>query len=247
MNTPLTPMPEDWKQALAVVAHPDDLEYGAASAVARWTGEGRSVAYVMVTDGEAGIDGMSPAGAAVLRRQEQRASAAIVGVDDVTFLGHPDGVVEYGLRLRRDITREIRRVRPDILITATPALTYGTGGGRRVLNQADHRAVGVAVLDAARDAANRWIFPELLAEGLDPWPSTTDVYLMGADGPAHAVDVTDTLSAGVASLRAHRAYLDGLGRDFDPEEFLRAFTARAGAALGVPHAVAFGRIQLHGV
>ena len=247
MNKPLTPMPDDWKQALAVVAHPDDLEYGAASAVARWTGEGRSVAYVMVTDGEAGIDGLSPAEAAVLRRQEQVTSAAIVGVDDVTFLGHPDGVVEYGLDLRRAVARQIRRVRPDFLITATPDLTLRMGGGRRFLNQADHRAVGLAVLDAARDAANRWIFPQLLAEGLDPWNGTSDVYLMGAEAPTHAVDVTDSLSLGVASLRAHRAYLDGLGRDFDPEAFLNSITARAGAALGVPHAVAFGQVQIQGV
>jgi LmbE family N-acetylglucosaminyl deacetylase len=89
MNTPLSPLPDDWKQALAVVAHPDDLEYGAASAIARWTGEGRTVAYVMVTDGEAGIDRLPSTEAAVLRRQEQITSAAIVGVDDVTFLGTP--------------------------------------------------------------------------------------------------------------------------------------------------------------
>jgi LmbE family N-acetylglucosaminyl deacetylase len=247
MNTTLTALPDDWKQALAVVAHPDDLEYGAASAIARWTGEGRSVTYVMVTDGEAGIDGVPPAEAAALRRREQVESAAVVGVDDVTFLGHPDGVVEYGLDLRRAIARQIRRVHPDILITATPALTLRMGGGRRFLNQADHRAVGVAVLDAARDAANRWIFPPLLAEGLDPWLGTTDVYLMGAEDPTHAVDVTDTLPAGIASLRAHRAYLDGLGRDFDPEAFLSSITARVGGALGVPHAVAFGRIRLQGV
>lgn len=247
VNNPLTPMPDDWKRALAVVAHPDDLEYGAASAVARWTAEGRSVGYVIVTDGEAGIDGRSPAEAAGLRRREQLTSAAIVGVDDVSFLGHRDGVVEYGLGLRRDIARQIRRVRPDILITATPALTYGMGSGQRFLNQADHRVVGVAVLDAARDAANRWIFPELLDEGLDPWAGATDVYLMGADDPSHAVDVTDSLPAGVASLRAHGTYLDGLGRDFDPEQFLRGFTARAGATLGVRHAVAFARIRLQGV
>lgn len=247
MNSQLTPMPDDWKRALAVVAHPDDLEYGAASAIARWTAEGRSVAYVMVTDGEAGIDAMTPAEAGPLRRTEQVASAAIVGVDDVSFLGHLDGVVENGLALRRDIARQIRRVRPDILITATPALTYGMGVGQRFLNQADHRVVGVAVLDAARDAANRWIFPELLGEGLEPWSGATDVYLMGVDDPTHAVDVTGSLPTGIESLRTHRAYLDGLGRDFDPEEFLRSFTAMAGAALGVPHAVAFGRIQLQGV
>jgi LmbE family N-acetylglucosaminyl deacetylase len=247
MDQHLTPMPEDWKQALAVVAHPDDLEYGAASAIARWTGEGRSVGYVIVTDGEAGIDGLRPAEAAAVRRREQRTSAAIVGVHDVAFLGRPDGVVQPGLDLRRDIAREIRRVRPEILMPATPSLTYGAAVGQRFLNQADHRAVGMAVLDAARDAANRWIFPELLEEGLEPWSGSTDVYLMGDDDPTHAVDVTDTLAAGQASLRARRAYLDGLGRNFDPEEFLRAFTAGPGVALGVRHAVAFGRIRLHGM
>jgi len=240
-------MPDDWTRALAVVAHPDDLEYGAASAIARWTTAGKSVGYVIVTDGEAGIDGMRPADAAVLRQKEQLESAAIVGVHDVTFLHYRDGAVEYGLRLRRDIAGHIRRFRPDILLTATPALTFGMGGGPRMLNQADHRAVGVAVLDAGRDAANRWINPELLDAGLDPWAGTTDVYLMGADQPTHAVDVTDSLAVGVESLRAHRAYLDGLGRDFDPETFLRQFTAGAGSALGVPHAVAFAQIRLHGI
>jgi LmbE family N-acetylglucosaminyl deacetylase len=247
VNRTLEQMPDDWRRALAVVAHPDDLEYGAASAIARWRRSGRSVAYVIVTDGEAGIDSLAPAEASVLRQKEQLASAAIVGVDDVSFLHHPDGTVEYGPALRRDIARHIRRFRPDILLTATPALTYGLGGGQRILNQADHRAVGVAVLDAARDAANRWIFPELLDEGLEPWAGATDVYEMGSNQPTHAVDVTADLATGIDSLRAHRAYLDGLGRDFNPEQFLRGMTAHAGRALGVPHAVAFGRIRLHGV
>lgn len=165
----------------------------------------------------------------------------------MTFLHHPDGIVQYGPDLRRDVARQIRRTRPDVVLTATPALTYGLGVGQRILNQADHRSVGIAVLDAARDAANRWIFPDLLDDGLEPWAGTTDVYIFCADRPSHAVDVTDTLALGVESLRAHRAYLDGLGRDFDPEEFLRAFTGHAGAALGVRHAVAFERIRLQGV
>ena len=247
MYQPLEPMPDNWARALAVVAHPDDLEYGAASAIARWTSSGRSVAYVIVTDGEAGIDGVRPSDAAVLRQKEQLASAAIVGVHDVTFLHHRDGAVEYGLGLRRDIAGHIRRFRPDILLTATPALTFGLGGGPRMVNQADHRAVGMAVLDAGRDAANRWIFPELLDDGLEPWAGATEVYLMGADQPTHAVDVTDSLATGIESLRAHRAYLDGLGRHFDPDRFLREFTARAGSALGVRHAVAFAQIRLQGV
>ncbi|MBC3191016.1 PIG-L family deacetylase [Pseudonocardia sp. C8] len=246
MNPHLDPMPDDWDRALAVVAHPDDLEYGAASAVARWTRAGKTVAYVIVTDGEAGIDGIAPGDAAVLRQKEQLASAAIVGVSDVTFLHHPDGVVRYGPELRRDIARHVRRTRPDIVLSTTSELTFRMGG-RRLLNQADHRTVGVAALDAARDAGNRWIFPELLDDGLDAWAGTADAYLFGSGSPSHGVDVGDGLAAGVESLRAHRAYLDGLGRDFDPDQFLRHVTAAAGERLGVPHAVAFERIGLHGI
>ena len=143
MTGQLQTLPEDFARALAVVAHPDDLEYGAASAIARWTRNGPSVGYVIVTDGEAGIDGLDPAEAGPLRQKEQVASAAIVGVDDVTFLGHRDGVVENGLGPRRDIARQIRRYRPEVLVTATYELTYGLAAGQRIVNQADHRAVGV--------------------------------------------------------------------------------------------------------
>lgn len=247
MTTRLDTMPEDWERAMALVAHPDDLEYGAASAIARWTRAGRAVAYVIVTDGEAGIDGLSPAEAAPLRRREQITAAAAVGVADVSFLGYRDGVVEHGPGLRRDLAREIRRFRPDVLITATYEPTYGLDGATQVVNQADHRAVGLAVLDAARDAGNRWIFPELLDEDLPPWAGVREVYVMGSAQPTHAVDVTDALRAGVDSLRAHDTYLRGLGRRFDPEQFLTGLTAAAGHTLGVPHAVAFGRITLHGV
>ena len=247
MTAHLETMPEDFDRALAVVAHPDDLEYGAASAVARWTGSGAEVGYVIATDGEAGIDGLDPVEAGPLRQKEQVASAAVVGVGDVTFLGHRDGIVENGLRLRRDIARQIRRYRPEVLVTATYELTYGMCPGQRIVNQADHRAVGVAVLDAARDAGNRWIFPELVDEGYEPWAGVRHVYVMGAGTPTHAVDVTDHLEAGIASLQAHEAYLHGLGRSFDPDRFVRAMTAMAGPAIGVSHAVAFGQVQLQGV
>lgn len=247
MTHQISTLPEDWTRAMAIVAHPDDLEYGAASAIARWTAAGKSIAYVIATDGEAGIDGLTPAEAGPLRQTEQVTSAALVGVDDVTFLGHRDGVVEAGIGLRRDIARQIRRFRPEVLITATYELTYGMTAGQRIVNQADHRAVAVAVLDAARDAGNRWIFPELLDEGLEPWAGVRHVYLMGANQPSHAVDVTDHLDAGIASLRAHAAYLQGLGRDFDPAQFLHTMTAAAGPSIGARHAVAMAQIQLQGV
>src|SRR6266516_7895772 len=100
---PLEPIDENWTSALAVVAHPDDLEYGTAAAIARWTAQGKRIAYCLATSGEAGIDGMTPDESGPLREQEERASAAIVGVDVVEFLGYPDGMVEYGLPLRRDV------------------------------------------------------------------------------------------------------------------------------------------------
>src|ERR1700681_4498389 len=99
----LEPVPEDWTRGMAIVAHPDDLEYGAASAVARWTGQGKEIAYVLATSGEAGIDGMAPAETGPLREEEERRSASVVGVSHVEFLGHPDGLIEAGVALRRDI------------------------------------------------------------------------------------------------------------------------------------------------
>jgi LmbE family N-acetylglucosaminyl deacetylase len=121
---PLDEMSADWQRALAVVAHPDDLEYGAAADIAGWTDAGRSVGYLLATRGEAGIDSMPPEKAALIREAEQRASAALVGVAEVEFLDHPDGLVEYGVPLRRDIALAIRRHRPS---WSSPATTTPSG------------------------------------------------------------------------------------------------------------------------
>src|SRR5699024_4024735 len=136
---------------LCVVAHPDDIEYGMAAAVAKWTAAGKRVHYYLLTRGEAGIDTMEPVDAAPARADEERASAAVVGVERVEFGDHPDGTIEYGVVLRRDIAAAIRRNRPDLVVTLTHEETF-VGGN---LNQADHRAVGLATLDATADAGNR--------------------------------------------------------------------------------------------
>ena len=232
---PLAVLPEDWERALAIVAHPDDMEYGAAAAVARWTAQGKSVVYTLVTSGEAGIDGMPPEEAGPLREREQVAGAAAVGVDVVEFLGGADGMLEYGLALRRTLAAAIRRHRPDIVITINFRDTFGPG----MLNQADHIAVGRAVLDAARDAGNRWVFRELLDQGLPPWNGVRAVWVAGSPVADHGVDVTDHLAAGVASLKAHEAYLAGLGQQMDPEEFLESFARMTGSRLGCRFGVAF--------
>jgi LmbE family N-acetylglucosaminyl deacetylase len=231
----LLTLDEDWDRAVAVAAHPDDLEYGAASAIARWTDQGKEITYLLLTRGEAGIDGMHPSEAGPLREAEEVAGAAQVGVTTVDFLDYTDGVIEYGMDLRRNITRAFRKYRPDIVISGNHRLLFPSGK----LNMADHRWAGLGVLDAARDAGNRWIFPELLEEGYEPWDGIRSVLTGGSGSPTHGVDVTDSLSHGIASLKEHKRYIEGLSFDFDPEEFLTWGAAAAGERLGVDYGVMF--------
>jgi LmbE family N-acetylglucosaminyl deacetylase len=233
----MQPIPEDWTRAVAVVAHPDDLEYGVASAVARWTGQGKEVSYLLATKGEAGIAGMAPAQVAPLRMEEEHRSAAVVGVSSVEFLDHPDGLVEYGLPLRRDLAAAFRRLQPEVVITMSFDLTWGEDGP---VNHADHRAVGLAVLDACRDAANEWVF----TESGPPCRTIRDAYVAASGNPTHFADVTGTIEAGIASLREHRAYLDGLGGDFDPDEFLRNMAGFVGLGAGTEYAVGFRKYPM---
>lgn len=228
--------PEDFDRALCVAAHPDDLEYGFASVVARWTDQGKAVAYVLVTDGEAGIDGLAPAECGPLRREEEARGAAHVGVTELRWLGHPDGLVEANLALRRDLAGAIRWWRPQVVFTLAYDLVW-LGGS---VNHSDHRAVGVATLDACRDASNRWLWPELG----EPSPPVQAVYVAPTDEPTHHVDVTATLDRGVASLQEHRAYIDGLGTGFDPDAFLRGNAEEGGRRAGVPAAVLLRRLTV---
>ena len=134
----MEPVAEAWERALAVVAHPDDLEYGAAAAIARWTDQGKQVTYLLATHGEAGIDSLAPPECARVREAEERASAAEVGVQVVEFLDHPDGLIEYGVPLRRDIALAIRRHRPQVVLTINHRDTWGGPA----YNMPDHRHVG---------------------------------------------------------------------------------------------------------
>jgi len=232
----LPALPEDWERCLVVAAHPDDIEYGTAGAVARWTAQGKRVTYLLATRGEAGIDGMHPDKAGPLREAEERAGAREVGVDVVEFLDHRDGVVEGGVPLRRDIVRAIRRHRPDIVCTGSYEIRMFGG----MANQADHRVVGLATLDAARDAGNRWIFPELADEGLEPWGGVRYVCFNGSDNATHGVDVTgEPLQRCIASLSAHEEYNKGVNMSAEVGPFLTWIAAQGGPALGVESAVLF--------
>lgn len=224
--------PEDWQTALAVVAHPDDMEYGAAAAVARWTGQGKTIAYVLVTDGEAGISTMDPAEVGPLRKAEQVAACDVVGVDVVEFLGMPDGLLEENMELRIALCGAIRRHRPDVVLS----INFRESWGGPSWNHADHRAVGRALLDAVRDAGNPWVH----GDAGDAWDGVRFVAFSGSPQATHAVDVTETFDAGVESLACHAVYLENLDGDMaSPDAFLRGAAESIGEAHGVALAASF--------
>ena len=222
----LEAFPEDWTTAVAIVAHPDDMEYGAAGAVARWTAQGKHVVYVLVTDGEAGISSMDPAEVGPLRRAEQVAACNVVGVTEVEFLGLPDGLLIEGLELRAAFCEAIRRHQPDVVLS----INFRDSWGGPSWNHVDHRAVGRSLLDAVRDAGNPWVFPAAGAA----WEGVRFVAFSGSPQPTHGVDITETFDAAVESLACHAVYLSNLsGEMASPADFLRGPAESAGTALGV--------------
>jgi len=202
VTAPLPQRPaEHVDRVLCVLAHPDDVDFGSAGTIAGWTAAGTEVTYCIVTDGDAGgfdetpRDQMGP-----LRRTEQTAAAKEVGVTDVRFLGYPDGRLELTLDLRRDISRVIRQVRPQRVVTTSPERFWERIGA----SHPDHMTVGESTLRAVYpDARNPFAFPELLAdEGLDAW-AVSEVWLSASPRADHAVDVTDVFDRKLAALRSH--------------------------------------------
>lgn len=225
-------VPEDWQRGLVIVAHPDDIEYGAAAAVARWTGQGKDIRYVLVTSGEAGIAGLAPVESGPLREAEEIAAAELVGVREVEFLGYPDGRVRESLELRRDLAAAIRRHQPEMVVLFHFGDTWAPG----YANSADHRAVGRAALDAIADAGNEWIFPELADQ--KPWSARWAAVV----GPTatHAVDVTDTIDQAAASLAAHRRYLEVLSPEPIADQVRAVVDMATGPKDGFPAERAIG-------
>ena len=188
--------------ALVVTAHPDDIEFGCAGTVARWVQEGARVTYALLTNGAAGSSDptMTRRRLAELREAEQRASAKVVGVDQVEFLGHEDGLLEPTLAVREEVVRLIRRVRPEVVVTTDPTTRYF---GDRYINHPDHRAAGEATLAAVIPGSDtRLAYPELLDEGLEP-VKLTAVWLTMNDRPNLVVDISDFIDKKLESLRCH--------------------------------------------
>ncbi|MGH3397492.1 MAG: PIG-L deacetylase family protein [Streptosporangiaceae bacterium] len=215
---------------LVIVAHPDDVDFGAAGTVAQWTDAGIDVRYCIVTNGDAGGSdpSISRADMGRLRQAEQTAAAKQVGVTELTFLGYPDGRVEATLELRKDLSRVIRMVRPDRVVCPSAERNYARIG----TSHPDHRAVGSAALDAVYpDSRNQFAFPELLAEEkLEPW-TVREAWISASPQPTHYVDITDTFPRKAAALRAHASQI----ADFDQlQERLLGMTTRLAEQGGLP-------------
>ncbi|WP_197700818.1 PIG-L deacetylase family protein [Micromonospora purpureochromogenes] len=225
------PALSDVHRALAVFAHPDDVDFGCAGTIAGWVEDGVAVGYLIVTRGDAGgFDDTARERLPRLREAEQRAAAAAVGVTRVDFLdGYADGTVTPTLDLRRDVTAAIRRFRPDRVLTNSPLRRWEHLAGP---SHPDHLAVGEATTCAVYpDARNPFAHPELLAQGLQPWV-VREIWYAGGPGPDHAVDITDQIDRKLAAMRAHSSQTDRLDLETWVRDRLTAVADNAGLPSG---------------
>jgi LmbE family N-acetylglucosaminyl deacetylase len=228
------------ERAMIIVAHPDDIEFVVAGTAAKWARAGTAVRYVLATSGDAGshVPGITREEVARIREEEQRAAVRIAGVEDVVFLGYHDGEVEPTLALRRDLVREIRRFKPDVVICYDPTHLLM---GNRYINHPDHRAVGLAALDAiAPAAAMPLVFPELREEGLEPH-QVKEVFITSSSESDTWIDISDTIDIKIEALRQHTSqFPDG----WDPSEMIRGWAVENGEKAGIPYAEVYRRIIL---
>lgn len=218
------------ERALVVVAHPDDVDFGAAGTIATWAAEGTEVTYCLCTNGDAG--GFDPAvprsEIAGIRQEEQRAAAKEVGAHDVVFLGYPDGQLAATFELRRDISRVIRQVRPERVLIQSPEIMWD----RLPASHPDHRAAGEAALAAVYpDARNPFTHTTLLEnEGLEAW-TVHDLWVMGGPHPNHWIDITDVFDRKLAALRRHVSQTSHMD---DLEGLLRTWGTHQAEEAGLP-------------
>jgi LmbE family N-acetylglucosaminyl deacetylase len=231
------PTPE---RVLVVAAHPDDIEFGAGATVARWTGEGAAVRYLLVTRGERGSDdpNADPVAIAQVREREQRAAATEIGVEAVEFLEEPDGQVQATLALRERITYAVRAFRPEAVMTHDPTVLFVNN---EWVNHPDHRAVGEATVDAvfptARDPLN---FREQLDRGVGPW-KVAELYLWSTNEANQIVDIDATLERKIAALAHHASQF----RSFEEiARWVRQRSEELGERAGYRAAEGFRRVTL---
>ena len=231
-------------RVLSIHAHPDDQEFTVGGTLAKWARAGSEVVSVCITSGQAGSNRHTPPdmtrqGLAPIRETEQRAACRVLGIKDVVFLGYEDGALEPSIALRRDLTRVIRRYRPDAVVCGDPTVRYY---GRNYLNHPDHRVAADVTLDAVFPSAEtRLIFPELVDEGLLPH-HVGAVFIHGAERPDTWVDIAETLPMKLAALREHRSQMG----EWDPGEMITEWAREQGAPRRLAAAEAFRVMALSG-
>lgn len=226
---------------LGVAAHPDDLDFGAGGTMARFANEGAAVHYLILTDGSAGSSDreVSAKKLIALREAEQRAAVKAIGGKGVEFLGYQDGKLEVTMDLKRDIVKEIRRVKPDVVVIFDPSMIYSAERG--FINHPDHRAASQAALDAVFPLARDHLsFPELMADSLEPHITPT-VLMVNFNTRNFFVDISDTFEAKMKALAAHASQIPDLP---EVEERMRRMAQLDGNEAGVQLAEAFVRIDL---
>jgi len=225
--------------ALAIVAHPDDIEFSCAGTLARWVQAGCRVGYVLCTSGEVGISkpGMTRSRAAEIREAEQREAAARLGIRDVVFLGQPDGLLQATLDLRKMLVREIRRFRPEVVVTGDPTIVWA---GEDYINHPDHRAAAMAALDATFPAAGQPnLFEDLEAEGLRAH-KPRKVYVTAWEKGDVLISIDTTIELKVAALQAHASQLEG----WDPAPRVREWAAELAKGMEMAYAESFRVVTL---
>lgn len=228
----------EFERALIAFAHPDDAEFLCGGTVALWTRAGTQVSYVCATDGSAGWNAPDKTreDIAALREREMREVADLLDVTEIRFLGYTDGMLEPSFDLRRDLTREVRRVRPDVIVSFDPSKLWS---GRRYVNHPDHRAVGEAVLAVVScDAPTRPQFPELLDEGLEPF-KIRRLWLVSGEGEGdRVVDISETIDLKVKALAAHQSQVTNMGVE-DVDEMVRRWARASAGDSGIEYAEVF--------
>ncbi len=227
----------EFNRGMVVVAHADDAEYGCSGTVAKWCAEGWDVVYVMCTDGSKGSNDreMTQERLSAIRHEEQTNAGKVLGLADIAFLDHEDSMLQPTLELRRDIAREIRRHRPDVLICPYPVRSLQGPGGHP-----DHLAAGEAALAAVFPTArDHMTFPELLEEGLEPH-KVAEVWIMSHPEPDHWVDVTDHVDTAARALAAHASQVGGPIEE--TIEMMKRWRRRRAIGTGLQYAEGFRRV-----
>ena len=228
------------ERGMVVFAHADDADWGCSGTVALWCKQGMEVVYVVCTDGSKGSDDpdMTSERLAQIRRDEQIAAGEVLGLKEVVFLGYEDAMLQPTLELRRDITRQIRKFRPEILITTNP---YRTLDSEQYIGHPDHFAAGEAALSAVFPAArDRLTFPELLAEGLEPHKVREVLVMDRSEKATRWIDVTDTIDVAIEALKRHESQVT----PEDAERYMRMWREENGKAQGMKYAEAFRYFKL---